>query len=96
MFTIDNSNTSSFVALDGHPHPDMPPIHIDIAGVTTLLHNLDSHKAPGPDGIPSKFLKETATSIAPALTLIFKASLKQGKLPSEWKRPLVPIFKKGS
>jgi len=64
--------------------------------VTTLLHNLDSHKAPGPDGIPSKFLKETATSIAPALTLIFKASLKQGKLPSEWKRPLVPIFKKGS
>lgn len=61
VFTIDNSNTSFLFALDGHPHPDVPPIHIDIAGVTTLLHNLDLHKVPGPNRISSKFLKETTS-----------------------------------
>ena len=62
-----------------------------------LLHNLDPHKAPGSDGIPARFLKETCNSIAPALVLMYKASLKQGKLPRDWKRAyVVPIFKKGS
>ena len=82
---------------DGHPYPAIPTIQIDILGVTSLLSNLDPHKAPGPDGIPPRLLKETSSSIAPVLTLIYKASLNQGKLPSDWKRAfVVPIFKKGS
>ena len=28
-----------------------------------LLRNLDSHKEPGPDGIPPRFLKETSANI---------------------------------
>ena len=61
------------------------------------MSNLDPHKAPSPDGIPPRLLKETSNSIAPVLTLIYKASLKQGKLPSDWKRAfVVPIFKKAS
>ena len=66
-------------------------------GVAKLSFDLQSHKAHGPDGIPAYLLKETAISMAPLLTLIFKASLHQHQLPSDWKTALVfPIFKKGS
>ena len=60
-----------------------------------LLVNLDPHKATGPDNIPTKLLKETAQQMAPLLTLIFQASLNQGKIPSDWKSANVaPIHKK--
>jgi len=53
--------------------------------------------ASGPDGIPTRLLKELAYSIAPILALIFNASLHQGKLPVDWKTAtVVPEFKKGS
>ena len=79
------------------PYPDLPDIQINPLGVANLLNELDPFKAPGPDGIPSKLLKETSANIAPLLTLIYRASLKQGKLPNDWKRAFVaPIFKKGS
>ena len=52
-------------------------------GVVKLLSDLQSHKAHGPDGIPAYLLKKTATSMAPLLTHIFKASLHQHQLPSD-------------
>ena len=94
VFTTDNDCSS---VLEGHSYPDISAIQIDTQSVINLLHNLDSHKAPGPDGIPARFLKEICNSIAPALVLMHKASLKQGKLHRDWKRAyVVPIFKKGS
>ena len=39
------------------------------------------HKATGPDNLPARFLNEVAREIAPALTVIFQASLNQGTLP---------------
>jgi len=36
-----------------------------------------------------KFLRGTTISIAPALTLIYKAPLHQGELPLVWKRAYV-------
>ena len=83
--------------LNGHSYSDIPDIQIDTQGVINLLRNLDPYKAPDPDRIPARFLKETCNSIAPALVLVYIASLKQGKLPKDWKRAyVVPIFKKGS
>jgi len=62
-----------------------------------LLQNLKVHKACGPDGIPIRLLKETAEEVAPILLLIFRASLKQGKIPKEWKYAHVtPVFKSGN
>ena len=47
--------------------------------------------------LPLIFLKETAVQIAPALSLIFQASIDQGILPSDWKEAnVVPIHKKGN
>lgn len=77
--------------------PKMKPINVTCAGVAKLLRNLKPHKATGPDGIPARLLRETAEQIAPAVTLLFQASLDQGKVPSLWKAAhVVPIFKKGS
>ena len=95
VFTDTNSTPT--VPLEGNTFPHIPPINITTEGVLQLLQELDPHKASGPDGIPSKFLKETSVNIAPSLTLIYQASLHQGELPSDWKMAyMTPVYKKGS
>ena len=74
----------------------MPNIVITIPGVQKLLKNLKPNKASGPDNIPSKFLRETAAELAPALTSLFKASLHQSKIPNDWRHARVsPLYKSG-
>ena len=74
----------------------LPDIDIKIAGVTNLLKEVNPYKATGPDCIPAKLLKEMAEELFPSLTLIFTASLQQGKILQGWKKALItPIFKKG-
>ena len=43
---------------------------VDIKGVTKLLNNLNIHKAPGPDGLSARVLKEYSSEIAPILAYI--------------------------
>ena len=90
---------------DGSPLPDLPDDHhptmdnITVCqnGVIKLLRNLKPFTASGPDGIPTKLLKETAVKTSPAITLLFQASIDQGRVPSQWKKAhIVPIYKKGS
>ena len=74
----------------------MHSIQITEEGVTKLLKNLNPHKAPGPDNITPRVLKELATHISPILTIIFRKSYNTGEIPSICKRAFVcPIFKKG-
>ena len=92
-----SEDTTNVPVLEGNPLPNIPPIHIHADGVAQLLLNLKFHKAAGPDNFPSYFLKEVANEIAPALSLIFQASLNQGTLPDIWKSALVvPVYKKGN
>ena len=78
------------------PYPDLPEITIHPDGVRKLLQNINPHKATGPDNIPGQLLKEVAQEVTPILSLIFSASLHQGKIPDEWKEATAtPIFKKG-
>ena len=77
-------------------HPEMTPITINEAGVWKLLQNIKPHKAAGPDNIPARILREAANNLAPAMTILFQASIDQGTLPDDWKTAnVVPIFKKG-
>ena len=94
VFTTED--TTDLPTMKGNPFPDMHSFSIGLAGVTKLLRNLSPHKATGPDAIPTRFLKEVAADIAPALVLVFEASLQQGRVPEDWKNANVtPIFKKG-
>jgi len=91
-----SEDVSTIPTLDGINYPNISPVVIHNEGITNLLSNLKEHKARGPDEIPTILLKRLSTSISPALTLIFQASLHQCKIPTEWKTAnIVPIFKKG-
>ena len=73
----------------------MPGIIVTL-GVKKLLLKLKPNKPTGPDLTSARFLKEVATEIAPAITLLFNASLNQGAIPTEWKEAYIsPIYKVG-
>ena len=75
--------------------PDIHTFNVDQAGVLKLMQGLNPYKAEGPDHILTRFLKEFAGQLSPAMTLIFQASLQQGEVPDDWKQANVaPIFKK--
>ena len=71
-------------------------ITVDPKGVTKLLDQLDVHKAPGPDGLNARVLKECSNEISPILALILNESLAWGDVPDEWRQANVSqVFKKG-
>jgi hypothetical protein len=81
--------------MTGH-FPAMPDIQITENGVAKLLHNLNPHKAAGPDNITPRVLKELSSEVSSILTLIFRKSYDTGDLSNIWKSAFVcPIFKKG-
>ena len=78
------------------PFTPMGEITVDPNGVLKLLNNLKIHKAPGPDGLSARVLKECSSEIAPILALIYNETLAQGTVPDDWRQANVaPIFKKG-
>ena len=91
-----DEDTSSLPDLGRSPHPPVPSFVIKCEGVQKLLSQIKPHTACGPDNLPAYLLKECAEELAPVFTLLFKATLHQGRIPSEWKSANVtPIFKKG-
>ena len=77
-------------------HPSCPDIVITCPGVVKLLSSLKAHKAPGPDGVSPRVLKELATTIGPILTVIYQRSYDTGVVPEDWRSAnVVPVYKKG-
>jgi len=88
--------TSPLQDLGKSPFPDAPQIQVTSNGVLKLMHGLNPHTATGPDSISSQFLREMAHPLAPALALVFQASLDQGQIPDDWHTAhITPIYKKG-
>ena len=61
--------------MEGDPLPCIDTIQVHSEGIADLLSNTNPSKSHGPDNLPAHFLKEVSSEIAPALTLIFQASL---------------------
>ena len=71
-------------------------INIEEKGINKLLADLKQNKACGPDDIPARLLKELNNELSPNFTILFQASVNQGKVPKDWKLANVtPLFKKG-
>ena len=65
--------------------------------VLLILKKLNPNKAPGPDGIHGKVLKNCAQSLAYPLSVLFNLSFSTGCIPPDWKLALVvPVHKKGN
>ena len=96
MFNDDNTENILASACLTSPDVDCSYIQLTTDEIITTLLYLYTTKATGPDGIPSRLLKETAWQIEPSLTQLFNKSLNVGKIPNEWKLSnIVPIHKKG-
>ena len=63
VFTSEN--LQNLPSKESSPYLPMPKIIITIPGVLKLLSEINPHKASGPDNIPARVLKETASEIAP-------------------------------
>ena len=95
VFTDDTK--TSIPDLGPSKYPSIEDIPVSCKGVVKPLRNLKLHKAAGPDYIPLVLPNEAADEIAPAITLIFQASLNHGSIPLTWRKALVvPISKKDS
>ena len=65
------------------PFTPMVEITVDPKGVLKLLNVLKVHKAPGPDGLSARVLKECSSEIAPILAFICNESIAQGTVPDD-------------
>ena len=90
------SETDSEIPPKGtSPFTPMGEITVDPKGVLKLLNGLKVHKAPGPDGLSARVLKECSSEIAPILAFIYNESLTQETVPDDWRQANVaPVYKK--
>ena len=94
---------TNFSGQSSSPRPDSSPplssissIDLSLEEVYLALQNLDPSKAHGPDGFPSRVLKECAFQLAPSLHYLFTKSLRLSQIPTEWKLAnIIPLHKKG-
>ena len=65
--------------------------------VTNQFKKCKANKAPGPDGIPGRLLKECAIELGPVFQPLFKQSVDIGVIPTIWKTSVVvPVPKMSS
>jgi hypothetical protein len=76
--------------------PVLPLIQCNEKDVLKLLLQMDTGKAPGPDGHHPYIIKSLAPVIVKALTTVFNRSLVTEVLPTDWKvASIKPMFKGG-
>ena len=69
-------------------------LSVSLQDVQRALHGLDARKAPGSDGIPTRWLVVLANEIAPRVHHIFSLSLRTATVPTEWKSATVRLIYK--
>ena len=91
-----NEDTSSFPEFEDKPLlSELTSINITPEEIKSKLSKLNASKSAGPDGIHPKILKEISAEISTPLSLLYKKSLQDSKVPQAWKEGnIIPIFKK--
>ena len=97
VYASDLEQSSLTQPVSSSPISSISSIELTEEEVCHALQNLDPSKAHGPDGLPSRILKECAHQLAPSLHYLFTKSLKISQVPAEWKLAnIIPIHKKGN
>ena len=94
VFTREDLN--NIPVLPESLYQDFPDITFFAHGIQKLLESIRSDKTCGPDQIPARILKESASQLALILASLFQHSFEDGTIPSAWKDAnITTIFKKG-
>jgi hypothetical protein len=94
---FNNKNYDTLPDITIEHDPELGDLALTEEEVSKELSKLNPAKAPGPDGLSTRVLKECKEDLKTPITKLFNTSLRTGKLPSEWKKAnVVPVFKKGS
>ena len=95
VFTIENEIVPSLPNV--FAGPSLEDVDISAVSVREKLVRLNTDRAPGPDGLHPRVLRETAVEMAEPWARLFRSSLDSGCLPSDWQiDEIIPIFKNGS
>ena len=94
VFFNDNGNTPVFhFRLNSSIYPNN--INFSPERVCSIINNLKSNSAAGPDGLPACFFRKLRHSLSVPLNIIFSLSYDTGCLPDDWQHAIVcSIFKK--
>ncbi|VDP60048.1 unnamed protein product [Schistosoma curassoni] len=75
----------------------MDPVVIEKGSVLRLLQHLKPDKSSSPDDIHPRIMKAISDEIAEPLKILFDMSLRQSRLPRDWKDAIIsPVYKAGS
>lgn len=70
-------------------------IEVNVESISRAMSKLKSSSKPGPDGVPSAFLKENIANLLDPLLLLFRRSLSSKTFPSWWQTAdMFPYTKK--
>ena len=100
--SILNDQFQSFFTREGIETQRLPTIschewHPDNKGrCSNAVKNLNFHKAPGPDGITPRVMKELLEPAASILTTIFVTSYENGEIPDDWKNANITPLRKAA
>ncbi len=92
-FEAQNSTT----AQKAPPPPGDQVMMLSLDSVRRSLSRINAHKAPGPDNIPGRVLRDCAVELTDVFTDIFNISLSQAVVPTCFKATtIIPVPKKSS
>jgi hypothetical protein len=80
-----HDNDIAVPAVTKRTQNSLPEISTNSLEILNILKNLQTNKAPGPDGVSNRILKETASIICEPLSYIFNRLLNEGYHPHCWK-----------
>merc|ERR1712035_97554 len=96
VFTMEEAWEEDIMGDEVEEDKRLNSISVSRTEVLKKLKELDIRKAVGKAEISGWVLKECAEELSHPITTLFESSLKQGRIPYQWKlADIIPIFKKG-
>ena len=98
VFTEEDTSSIPDPSFVNESLQPMSYAEITIEEMKKLLLSSKCDKSPGPDELHPKILKECAEELATPMKIMFDLTMKNGKIPEEWKKAEVKAIykKKGS